>query len=205
MKTSSDPVWFVCTDASSWGWGYRAFNYSTGEIRRRGASWSKKDRQTLFSIKDGEKRSVYAEPRAVVMSLYDLFSANSPSTTINFIDAAKDLLPENSVESERVKICVATDNTATLHTFKKGFATRSYDINKSIQDLKTHFPNSHFDIDVSFVPGRINPGDKPSRGLADNVNAKTGQNYDDENLRRLAGWNLQGAVPPSDKGGNVFL
>ena len=190
VKTSSTPKWYVCTDASAWGWGYRAFNYSTGEVRRFGRPWSRMDKATLFSMKDGHKRSVYAEPRAVVYSLTHLFDSTSPKTAINFIDAAKDLLPEGAAETERIKICVATDNTATLHTFNKGFATRSFDINRTIQDLKTHFPDSHFDIDVSFVPGRINPGDKPSRGLTDNVNAVTGQNCDDEHLRRLAEWNF---------------
>ena len=190
VKTSSAPAWYVCTDASAWGWGYRAFNYATGEIRRFGKRWSATDKSTLFSIADGHKRSVYAEPRAVVYALTHLFDASCPASAVNFVDAAKDLLPEGTAETERLKICVATDNTATLHTFNKGFATRSFDINRTIQDLKHRFPDSHFDIDVSFAPGRINPGDKPSRGLSDDVNAITGQNYDDEHLRRLADRNF---------------
>lgn len=188
VKRSSSPAWLVCTDASAWGWGYRAFNYATGEIRRYGQQWSREDKAGLFSIKDGHKRSVYAEPRAVQRSLFHLFSSVQPATSISFVDAAKDLLPPNSAPEERVKIFVATDNSATQATLNAGFASRSYDINQTITEIKRRFPDSHFDIDVYFVPGKFNPGDKPSRGLKDDVNAITGKNVDDENLRRMAGF-----------------
>jgi len=203
VKRSSAPAWLVCTDASAWGWGYRAFNYTTGEIRKFGAKWSDDDKRNLFSIKDGHKRSVYAEPRAVHHSLLHLFNANEPSSSISFIDAAKDMLPPGAAEDERVKICIATDNSATQHTFNTGFASRSFDINRTIKDIKDRFPDSHFDIDVFFVPGKFNPADKPSRGLKDNVNAMTGQNVDNNNLRHMAGFGL----PKSNRkfGGNIFL
>ena len=192
VKVSSKPSWLICTDASAWGWGYRAFNYATGEIRRFGAEWSSADKKAYFSIKDGHKRSVYAEPRAVDKALRHLFSANEPSTGISLIDAAKDMLPPGAAPEERVKICIATDNVATQCTLNAGFASRSYDINETIKSIKERFPESHFDIDVYFVPGKFNPGDKPSRGLKDDVNAITGKNVDDDYLRRLAGFGLPG-------------
>jgi hypothetical protein len=190
VKRSSAPSWLVCTDASAWGWGYRAFNYSTGEIRRYGERWSEADKKAYFSFADGHKRSVYAEPRAVHRSLLHLFSNKHPNTSISFVDAAKDMLPPGAAPDERVKICVATDNSATQCTLNSGFASRSFDINRTIEDIKSVFPDTHFDIDVYFVPGKFNPGDKPSRGLKDDVNANTGTNVDDDNLRRLAGFGL---------------
>ena len=184
VKRTGSPQWFVCTDASAWGWGYRAFNYATGEIRRYGARWTDEEKRALFSIKDGHKRSVYAEPRALHSSLLHLYSAGS---SVKFIDARKDLLPLGAVPGERVSIKVANDNIATVYTMNRAFASRSYDMNQTIKDLKERFPESHFDIDVYFVPGWYNPADKPSRGLKDNVNANTGQNVEDDNLRRMAG------------------
>jgi len=68
----------------------------------------------------------------------------------------------------------------------RGFASRSYEINSSIKRLRDQFPQEKFDFEFCFVPGNMNPADKPSRGQAD-ANAKHGTNADIDNLRRLAG------------------
>ena len=186
VKPSSDPVWFVCTDASSWGWGYRAFNYITGEIRWYGARWSQQQLSQMFDAagRDKMKRSVYAEPLAIYNSLCHLLNKNSPAK-FQFAKASDDISPPTF--DVRMKIGVATDNSSAQHTMNRGFASRSYDINQSIARLREAFPESDFDIDISFIPGHLNPGDRPSRGK-EYDNANIGHTTaDNENLRRFAG------------------
>lgn len=185
VKSSSDPVWFICTDASKWGWGYRAFNYLTGEIRAYGAPWTAAQLEQIFSAGglNKIKHSVYAEPLAIYNSLCHLLDRSSPSK-IHFAKACDDISPPEF--DVRMKIGVATDNSSAQHTMNRGFASRSYDINQAIARLRQAFPESDFDIDISFIPGHLNPGDRPSRGKL-HENATDGQLADNENLRRFAG------------------
>ena len=182
VKPSTDPVWFVCTDASSWGWGYCAFHYATGEIRTFGAQWTAAQLNNLFASQGASKikHSVYAEPLAIYNALCHLLNKNSPAQ-LQFAKACDDIsAPEMDV---RMKIGVATDNSSAQHSMNRGFASRSYDINLAISRLREAFPESKFDFDFSFIPGAINPADGPSRGKV-NENANYGNN---QNLRRFAG------------------
>lgn len=166
IKPSSKPAWFLCTDASAWGWGYRAFNYATGEIRSHGQKWQQWQLDRIFdgNAADKMRHSVYAEPLAIYCSLCHLLKSGD-SSTITFAKASDDATCANS--AVRMKIGVATDNSSAQHTMNRGFASRSHDINVSIARLREAFPESEFDIDISFVPGHLNPADAPSRGLRD--------------------------------------
>jgi len=165
----------VCTDASKWGWGYVALNLATGRFRSFGHAWPKEQLINIFSRNNIHKikKSVYSEPLAVFNSLCHLLN-NNEKMDIHF---AKEV-------EERIRICVATDNAATAFTMNKGFATRSFDINNQIQNLKRAFPDSQFDIDLAFIPGWMNPADDDSRGRRNyDVNAKMGTTV--ECLQRL--------------------
>lgn len=193
VKKSSDPVVFVTTDASHHGWGYRAFIYATGEIRTFGDKWSRAQLDLMFPDGDRDKmrHSVYAEPLAIYNSLCHLLNKSAPSE-LRFAKESDDICPPPPYDV-RMKIGVATDNSSAMHTMNRGFASRSYDINQSIARLREAFPESDFDIDISFIPGHMNPADKPSRGKLD-VNADNGHNIDYENLRRFAD-KFSGNVP----------
>ena len=165
ITPSSRPQWFLCTDASAWGWGYRAFNYATGEIRSYGEAWKQWQINKIYDsgAADKMKHSVYAEPLAVYCSLCHLLKGTDDKSKINFARACDDISFGGT--EVRMKIGVATDNSAAQHTINRGFASRSFDINVAIKKLKEAFPESEFDIDISFVPGHMNPADGPSRGL----------------------------------------
>jgi hypothetical protein len=167
VRESEPASWFVCTDASKWGWGYVALNRATGAFRTYGQQWTTEQLSKIFSRNNiyKIKKSVYSEPLAVYYSLCHLLNSNEPMQ----LKFAEEI-------TKRIKICVATDNSSTAFTMKKGFATRSFDINHQIQNLKHSFPDSHFDIDFSFIPGWMNPADDDSRGRRNyNKNAKLGQ------------------------------
>ncbi len=179
VKESSAPSWFVCTDASKWGWGYVALNVGTGEIRGHGQQWTREQLCGIFSRSGIHKikKSVYSEPLAVYFSLCHLLKSDEPKT----MHFAKEIS-----ENLRTKIHVATDNSSACHTMNRGFASRSFDINAQIQNLRRAFPESEFDIDLSFVPGWMNPADELSRGKGDsNVNAGLGKTV--ESFQRVWG------------------
>lgn len=200
LPPSRNKTWFICTDASKWGWGYRAFNYKTGEIRSFGQSWrASQNGRFSFLSRDQTSHSVYAEPVGIYMSLVHLLS-NDPSVKYRVINPKND---ENCSEnfcqmnlgtdsfsvfdSEwRQAINVATDNSSAKFTFNRGFASRSFIINQAILLLRRSFPKDTFDITFSFVPGKLNPGDKPSRGIADNNNDHANDCDDIRTLTRLA-------------------
>ena len=170
VKESSAPSWFVCTDASKVGWGYVALNVATGEIRAHGQQWTRAQLKEIFSRNGIHKikKSVYSEPLAVYFALCHLLKSDEPKQ----LQFAKEIS-----ENLRTKIHVATDNSSACHTINRGFATRSFDINKQIQNLRTAFPASEFDIDLTFIPGWMNPADDLSRGRGDSsVYADIGKN-----------------------------
>jgi hypothetical protein len=164
VKPSSSLKWYVVTDASSWGWGYVAFDKSTGSIQSHGQKWSKEQLAKIFSRHSINKikKSVYSEPLAIYNSLCHLLQDDSP----------KDL---HISSTERLRVHVATDNSAARHTFARGFASRSFDINQSIEKLRAAFPSSAFDISYSYIPGYRNPADVFSRGKVSNVSMMTGK------------------------------
>jgi hypothetical protein len=164
VKPSSSLKWYVVTDASCWGWGYVALNLATGEIQTYGHKWSKEQLTFIFSRRgvDKIKKSVYSEPLAIYNSLIHLLQHGSP----------KDL---HISSTDRMRVHVATDNSAAKHTFSRGFATRSFDINQSIEKLRAAFPDSGFDISYSYIPGYRNPADVFSRGKVSTVAMMTGK------------------------------
>ena len=164
VKPSTDLKWYVVTDASSWGWGYVAFDMATGAIQSYGQQWSKDQLAAIFSRRNINKikKSVYSEPLAIYNSLCHLLQDGSP----------KDL---HISSTDRLRVHVATDNSAAQHTFNRGFASRSFDINKSIEKLRAAFPASDFDISYSYIPGYRNPADVFSRGKVSNVTMMTGK------------------------------
>lgn len=201
VRERAEFTWFVCTDASKWGWGYRAFNYKTGEIRSFGQKWSYKQQGRFNALgKDRMLHSVYAEPLAIHFSLVHLL-VKDPDVRLKFISAADDpAVPSDKIarlrlgtdsvsdfsDDLRQAIAIATDNSSARHTMSKGFASRSFDINYAIKLIRENFPTDKFDLNFCFVPGRINPADNPSRGIHDNAN--NGRYIaEHNNLRRLAG------------------
>jgi hypothetical protein len=174
MKKSSQNRWFLCTDASAYGWGYAAYNSETGEIRAFGMKWSNEQLKKIFG-RNGRskvKHSVYSEPLAIYHSLCHFLKAGE-DIKLEFFDEFKDDLC--------MKIKLATDNSSAKHTFNRGFASRSFDINEVIKQLKNAFPRSQFEFDFCFVPGWCNPADPFSRGKASNVAAKLGETNSNNN------------------------
>ena len=183
VKPSTETKWFVVTDASSWGWGYVAMNAETGEIRTHGEKWTREQEQDIY--KRGGfyrmKKSVYSEPLAVYFSLCHLLKSGE-SIKLEF---AKEIR-----ENVRYKIQVATDNSSAQHTLNRGFASRSRDINSSIEMVRDAFPQSCFDINFDFVPGKKNCSDPYSRGVHDKGTNSTNKGIvkqRDDRLRREVG------------------
>ena len=132
--------------------------------------------------------SVYAEPVGIYLSLAHLLR-KEPGIRYRMIDPRQDAdfgsnnnkkfcelsLGTSDMEvfdSEwRQAITVATDNSSAKFTFGRGFASRSYIINEAIKKLKQSFPPETFDFKFCFVPGHLNPADKPSRGYFENGDA----------------------------------
>ncbi len=163
LKQSTDSKWFICTDASAHGWGYVAFNQETGEIRFHGAQWTQRQLSKIFSRNGVHKikKSVYSEPLAIYFSLCH-FLKNGDEVKIEFAEKFKDDL--------RMKIKIATDNSSAQHTMNRGFASRSFDINEAIKNLRNQFLPSQFDFEFCYVPGWLNPADPFSRKLFFNNN-----------------------------------
>ena len=202
VRRQAEFTWFICTDASKWGWGYRAFNYKTGEIRSHGQPWSRDQHGRFNSLgRDRMLHSVYAEPLAIHFSLVHLL-VKDPDVKLKFISAAddpsvpRDKIVEmhlgtdsiNQFDAElRQAIAIATDNSSARHTMSRGFASRSFEINRAIKLIRDNFPVDKFDLNFCFVPGKINPADKPSRGFYKNAIVGYYNADDHRNLRRLAG------------------
>ncbi len=180
VRESAPPEWFVCTDASAWGWGYVAFCAATGEIRTHGHAWSRDQLSAIFARCGADKirKSVYSEPLAVYCALCHLLKKGVPMT-LEF---------PAELESElRTKIRVATDNSSACHTINRGFASRSFDLNEQIARLKDAFPESHFDIDLSFVPGSRNLADAFSRNKVSSASTELGASEVIRNFSRTFG------------------
>ena len=137
VPIDSPPEWLVCTDASRWGWGYVAVNSGTNEVRTFGDRWSPHMEATYG---DQLGSSVFAEPKGVVNSVIHLFSSRDPVRRIR----------------------IATDNTATQFSFKRGFSSCALHLNQSIGRLRNLYPD--LVIDTMYIPGEDNPADGPSRG-----------------------------------------
>jgi hypothetical protein len=178
VKLSSLPSWFISTDASKWGWGYVAFNTATGEIRCHGQRWTRTQLSAIFAREGSQKirKSVYSEPLGVILSLRHLLRPQSQqSVSVSIPDELRQL------------IHVASDNSSTVHLFNKGFASRSYDINKLIQALEADFPKARFDIRMVHVDGELNLGDGFSRGKQSSASAEVGHKTVTSNFQRIWG------------------
>ena len=183
LKESSDPKWFICTDASALGWGYVAMNAETGEIRCFGQAWTRQQLIKIFSRNGTHKikKSVYSEPLAIYFSLCHFLKDNGSKYKIEFAEQFKNDL--------KMKIKIYTDNASAQHTMNRGFASRSFDINEAIRKLKETFLTEEFDFEFCFVPGWCNPADPFSRGkYNNNVNASNGhKSININNLQRDMG------------------
>jgi hypothetical protein len=176
VKLSSPASWFISTDASKWGWGYVAFNAATGEIRSHGQQWNKQQLAAIFAREGAHKmrKSVYSEPLGVILSFRRLLHHRKQ-------DEVSVTIPDEL----RCLINVACDNVSTVHLFNKGFATRSYDINKLIEELLSDFPKASFDIRLVHVDGKNNLGDGFSRGKLSSGSAEIGHKTVEENFQRI--------------------
>lgn len=178
VKPSSNLKVYVVTDASAWGWGYVAFDPESGSIQSYGQRWSKEQLSKIFSRRVNKiKKSVYSEPLAILNSLHHLLKSDSPK---QFQITGRD--------DVRTRVHVATDNSAAHHTFNRGFATRSLDINNLIESVRAAFPDSGFDITYSYIPGYRNPADVFSRGKASTVSMMSGKQK--ENFFKMLRWEL---------------
>lgn len=139
VASASDFEWVIATDASLWGWGYMAFNTTTGQTCSYGAPWNADARAQLGSLLG---RSTFAEPRAVVNSLCHW---RTPARA--------------SVKS----VFVLSDNSATVSAFNRGFSTASLVLNQQIARLQRTFPE--LNIKLQHLAGELNPADGPSRGV----------------------------------------
>lgn len=177
VSPSSDTAWYICTDASRFGWGYVALHKS-GEIRTHGERWSTEQLQDIYARGGFQKmsKSVYSEPLAVYFSLCHLLKNNN-NMDLHFA-------PEIS-ENLRYKIQLATDNVSTKYTLQRGFASRSYDLNVAVRNIRNAFPQSKFDIDFHYVPGKQNVSDPYSRKDFQTNRHMYGFEY--EKLRRQMG------------------
>ena len=171
VRRPAERTWFVCTDASKWGWGYRAFNYKTGEIRSHGQAWSRQQFGRFNSLgKDSMLHSVYAEPLAIHFSLVHLL-VKDPDVRLKFISAADDpaVLREKIVDLHlgtdsisqfesglRQAVAVATDNSSARHTITRGFASRSFESSATL-----FLPTSSISTSASSLDGSIPPTNPP--------------------------------------------
>lgn len=185
VKASTEPQWILCTDACRFGWGYVAFNRQSGEMRTHGQAWSKEQLHRFFHGKSKQiAKSVYSEPLAVKNSLCHLMSVGF-IPNIKIIAGSSNKNPEQDL---RTKILVATDNSATKHTFNRGFASRSYSINAAIEELKKAFPDALFDINYLYVPGEENIADFYSRlKHISHPHAEQGMQHLTAELHRIVG------------------
>jgi len=133
----SEPEWYLCTDASRWGWGYVAVQSITGEVRSHGAPWD-----AAFEARHGDMlgHSTFAEPHGVVNSLCHLVA---PGAGVR-------------------RVRVATDNMATRWAFDKGWSPHAPQFNSALTRLHGMLPGVA--IEMMFIKGESNPADKPSRG-----------------------------------------
>ena len=149
------PDLFVATDASAWGWGFVAFDAVTGAVHHHGERWSKEFLHRYGA--DSVKKSVFAEPHAVLNAMCRLLRADRPRSVL-----------------------IGTDNTATEATYNRGFNSHSYHLNDCVSKLRTWFPRHQFRL--LHVPGVLNPADGVSRGVAPST-----KEVDVAGLRRVLG------------------
>lgn len=131
--------WIAAVDASSWGFGYIAFNTRTLEIRCHGEPWSFAQRRAHG---DKFRRSTFAEPQGLVCSMCHLLKPSDPERTVR----------------------IGTDNVVSRISYDKGFNSHSFDINQCVRRLKALFPEHTFE--TVQIPGEINDrlADAFSRG-----------------------------------------
>ena len=137
VRVAKAPDWIVCTDASSWGWGYVAIDNNTGEVRNFGAPWTRGFRNLYH---DKLRLSTFTEPQAVVNALCHMFSP-----------------------TQKASVRVVTDNTVTQATFQRGFSSRSFHVNECRRRIEQIFGSS-LDFDFVYMAGAWNVSDAWSRG-----------------------------------------
>jgi hypothetical protein len=155
VPKEAEPDLFVATDASAWGWGFVAFDAVTGGAHHHGQAWDEAFLRRYGA--ESVQHSVFAEPHAIIMSMCRLLRPDQPRT-----------------------VTIGTDNAAAEATFRRGYNSRSYNLNECAAELRSLFPLHQFRL--AHVPGPLNPADGLSRG------ADAPQSPNVEGLRRVLGF-----------------
>ena len=157
VRAKESPTLLVATDASAWGWGYFAYNTTTGEVRAHGERWS---RVQIANLGDKLAKSTFSEPQGVLNALCHLLKAGGPT-----------------------RVRIFTDNTVTQASYTRGFNSHSWHINDCLRRARDLFGDA-FDVDFTYIPGGENPADAFSRGIPV---TEVQRGYFAGSLRRFAG------------------
>ena len=155
----------VLVDASSFGWGYVAWDTVTGETYSYGEKWkggfAERNKANL-------ERSTFTEPWGI-------------------INLKRHLLPQ--IKRSNPTFFIGSDNSCSVYVFTKRFSTRSYNLNYAVNTDEKEF--GHLQVDYVHVPGSKNcMADENSRGHY--VASRHGADAIKDSLRRLLGDSLGG-------------
>ena len=160
QKKTTEDLW-IEVDSSAIGYGYVSLNRNTQELFSWGAAWDGGD----IRIHGGNlKKSTYSEPLGLRRCIRHALARN-PGVR---------------------QIAVGTDNTVTEASYKRGFNSHSFHINRQVMLHEREFPSNTFRFRFVYVPGVEMLGDAPSRGQI-NCNVNRGQTI--HMLRRHLGDN----------------
>lgn len=131
-----EPQWIMATDACSYGWGVVATNTVDGRSWFYGARWF-----ADFARRNRDKmhRSTFTECHAIVAAACKLLAR----------------------EQQPAVVQVLTDSTTAVATYRRGFNSRSYDLNECAARLKMLLPRHDFFF--AHIAGVSNPADWWSR------------------------------------------
>jgi len=163
VRKAAAPDFLVLVDSSAWGWGYVAWDSLSGAVYAHGEAWS-----ADFALEHGTnklRRSTFTEPHGV-------------------LQMKRHLLPNvKEVRSFRV----GSDNVATVATLRRGFASRSFDLNRVAELDRGSFDRQH-QWEYLHVPGALNDyADAFSRGKHEDLTSEVSRGRVIESLRRLLG------------------
>ena len=130
---------FILVDASSYGWGYVAWDTVTNKTYSYGEQWSGAfaERNKAFL-----ERSTFTEPWGIVNTKRHLL---------------------RQIDRKNPTLFFGSDNNCSVFVFNKRFSTRSYNLNMAVKTDEEEF--GHLQCDYAHVPGSKNcMADGNSRG-----------------------------------------